>query len=33
MKRTIPGGFLLAIEGIDGAGKSVQAKAVAAVLL
>ncbi|HRZ34937.1 MAG TPA: dTMP kinase, partial [Candidatus Paceibacterota bacterium] len=33
MKRIIPGGFLLAIEGIDGAGKSVQAKAVAAVLL
>ena len=33
MKRAIPGGFLLAIEGIDGAGKSVQAKAVAGVLL
>jgi len=32
MKRTLPGGFLLAIEGIDGAGKSVQARGVAAVL-
>ena len=32
MKHTLPGGFLLAIEGIDGAGKSVQAKAVAAAL-
>ncbi len=32
MKRLIPGGFLLAIEGIDGAGKSVQAKAVGAAL-
>lgn len=32
MKRTIPGGFLLALEGIDGAGKSVQAQAVAAAL-
>ncbi len=30
---TLPGGFLLAIEGLDGAGKSVQAKAVAAALL
>lgn len=29
---TIPGGFLLAIEGIDGAGKSLQARAVAEVL-
>lgn len=32
MKRPVPGGFLLAIEGIDGAGKSVQAKAVGAAL-
>jgi dTMP kinase len=32
MKHTLPGGFLLAIEGIDGAGKSVQANAVAAAL-
>ena len=32
MKRTLPGGFLLAIEGIDGAGKSVQAQAVGAAL-
>lgn len=33
MKRTpIPGGFLLAIEGIDGTGKSTQAKRVAAAL-
>ena len=32
MKHTLPGGFLLAIEGIDGAGKSVQAQAVAAAL-
>lgn len=32
MKHTIPGGFLLALEGIDGAGKSVQAQAVAAAL-
>jgi dTMP kinase len=32
MKRTIPGGFLLAIEGIDGAGKSFQAQAVASAL-
>jgi dTMP kinase len=32
MKHTLPGGFLLAIEGIDGAGKSVQARAVAAAL-
>jgi dTMP kinase len=29
---TIPGGFLLAIEGIDGTGKSTQAKAVAGAL-
>lgn len=29
---TIPGGFLLAIEGIDGTGKSTQAKAVAGEL-
>lgn len=33
MKQAIPGGFLLAIEGIDGAGKSLQAHAVAGVLL
>lgn len=32
MKRLLPGGFLLAIEGIDGAGKSFQAQAVATVL-
>lgn len=32
MKHTLPGGFLLAIEGIDGTGKSVQARAVAAAL-
>jgi len=32
MKRLIPGGFLLAIEGIDGAGKSLQAQAVARAL-
>ena len=32
MKRQVPGGFLLALEGIDGAGKSVQAKAVGAAL-
>ena len=32
MSRTIPGGFLLAIEGIDGAGKSSQAEAVARAL-
>lgn len=32
MKRALPGGFLLAIEGIDGAGKSFQAQAVARVL-
>lgn len=32
MKHTLPGGFLLAIEGIDGAGKSVQARAVATAL-
>ena len=32
MNHTIPGGFLLAIEGIDGAGKSSQAEAVARVL-
>jgi dTMP kinase len=32
MKHFIPGGFLLAIEGIDGAGKSVQAKAVGTAL-
>lgn len=32
MKHTIPGGFLLALEGIDGAGKSVQAKAVGGAL-
>lgn len=33
MNRAIPGGFLLAIEGIDGAGKSFQAQAVASALL
>jgi dTMP kinase len=33
MKRTLPGGFLLALEGIDGAGKSVQARAVGAALM
>ncbi len=33
MKRSLPGGFLLAIEGIDGAGKSVQARAVGAALM
>jgi dTMP kinase len=32
MARPIPGGFLLALEGIDGSGKSLQAAAVAAVL-
>lgn len=32
MKHTLPGGFLLAIEGIDGTGKSAQAGAVAAAL-
>ncbi len=32
MKRHLPGGFLLAIEGIDGAGKSVQARAVGGAL-
>jgi dTMP kinase len=32
MKRLVPGGFLVALEGIDGAGKSVQAKAVGAAL-
>ncbi len=32
MKQLVPGGFLLAIEGIDGAGKSVQARAVGAAL-
>jgi dTMP kinase len=32
MKSTVPQGFLLAIEGLDGAGKSVQARAVGAVL-
>lgn len=32
MSTAIPGGFLLALEGIDGAGKSVQARAVAAAL-
>ncbi|MBM3879196.1 MAG: dTMP kinase [Verrucomicrobia bacterium] len=32
MNRTLPGGFLLAVEGIDGAGKSVQAEAVLRVL-
>lgn len=32
MKRGIPGGFLLAIEGIDGAGKSTQADRVTAAL-
>lgn len=32
MKNTFPNGFLLAIEGIDGAGKSVQARAVATAL-
>jgi len=32
MKRVLPGGFLLAIEGIDGAGKSLQARAVARAL-
>lgn len=32
MTQTIPGGFLLALEGIDGAGKSVQARAVGAAL-
>jgi dTMP kinase len=32
MTRPIPGGFLLAIEGIDGSGKSLQAAALAAVL-
>lgn len=31
-RRLIPGGVLVAIEGIDGAGKSVQARAVAAAL-
>jgi len=32
MSHRIPGGFLLAIEGIDGAGKSVQGRAVAEAL-
>lgn len=32
MSKTVPGGFLLALEGIDGAGKSVQARAVGAAL-
>ena len=32
MKRPIPGGFLLALEGTDGTGKSTLAKAVAAAL-
>jgi dTMP kinase len=32
MASVIPGGFLLAMEGIDGSGKSLQAAAVAAVL-
>jgi dTMP kinase len=32
MSKPIPGGFLLALEGIDGAGKSVQAQAVGAAL-
>jgi len=32
MNRGLPGGFLLALEGIDGAGKSFQAQAVASVL-
>jgi dTMP kinase len=32
MKCPIPGGFLLAIEGLDGAGKSVQVEAVSKVL-
>ncbi|MCZ7636443.1 MAG: dTMP kinase [Verrucomicrobia bacterium] len=32
MKGILPQGFLLAIEGLDGAGKSVQARAVGAVL-
>jgi dTMP kinase len=32
MKQTIPGGFLLAIEGVDGAGKSAQVEAVSRAL-
>ncbi len=32
MKQRLPGGFLLALEGIDGAGKSLQARAVAEAL-
>ena len=32
MKRPIPGGFLLAVEGVDGAGKSVQVESVSRVL-
>lgn len=32
MSRTVPGGFLIAIEGIDGVGKSLQARAVSQVL-
>jgi dTMP kinase len=32
MKHPIPGGFLLAIEGVDGAGKSAQVEAVSRVL-
>jgi len=32
VKSTLPGGFLLALEGIDGAGKSVQARAISAAL-
>lgn len=32
MSRTLAGGFLLALEGIDGTGKSLQARAVAEVL-
>lgn len=32
MKFTIPGGFLLAVEGIDGVGKSAQVQAVARIL-
>ncbi len=32
MKHTIPGGFLLAVEGIDGVGKSAQVQAVAKIL-
>ncbi|NLH75254.1 MAG: dTMP kinase [Verrucomicrobia bacterium] len=32
MNQTIPGGFLIAIEGIDGAGKSLQAREVGRIL-